>query len=360
MNNAQCSKAVFAGTLLSLAAVVVSATALVTADGRLGRHRDQSRLLGDAQRDVEAVLYATTATIQTNPHNFDLLTAAASELQQKLNVLGAPSSSSLNADALLDADALTSAARVDATLADASFRSLGRDFVREAAALLAEIEPLKSHAAIWRNSARYIPELIDHLASDERRASASRADAARHVLLALKSFEMRGSVALAERTSAQIDRYCQLFADDEHAADEVASLRRHAAAAISARQRIDEGLAQISQLPVLSNLAQLRTAHRAAGATLEGEVHEQRRWLTALAGALAAFALVSLWQLNRAARRLNDMNDSLVECVDERTGELLHRTAELERQTTELQVLRDAAVQATEAKSRFLANMSHE
>ncbi|MCA9920576.1 MAG: hypothetical protein KC445_21625, partial [Anaerolineales bacterium] len=85
----------------------------------------------------------------------------------------------------------------------------------------------------------------------------------------------------------------------------------------------------------------------------------RRNWTTGLACVAAVLALATAW---RARVGLGVRRTTVDVSVPPELPptELAQRTAEFQRKAAELAELRDAAIQAAEAKSRFLANMSHE
>ena len=244
----------------------------------------------------------------------------------------------------------------------------------ELEALLAEKEELtesvKSDLAILRSSLAYLPKSAREFRSDTASDPAWAPLGPRVGRLVESVLRFQLSTQDRPETSPQgeIDDLANAIEDLEgEFRDRCDRLLAHARVISERSSGVKETTLEMAGLPISSTIAVLiddaRDIYRIARARTRGF----RIAFLVYSAALLLVVIVVLLRLRSSAHALAEANASLEQRVADRTADLTRTNEELqteihekERVQRELQQARDAAIEATLAKSTFLANMSHE
>jgi signal transduction histidine kinase/ActR/RegA family two-component response regulator len=233
-----------------------------------------------------------------------------------------------------------------------------RDLVVDATDLANKVEQLKTDAAIYRNSIRFMPAAVSRLGQNmHAEDDDDLRHAAHRVLGHLLAFSLEGdqpepSVDM-EADLDKIAAAATASRKDDAQQKEIQRLIAHARKANQYQRIVHRHTQEVCSHPIRKKVEQLYRHLHEKYAELDATAHTRKVWLIMLVGGISAYVAASFYQFYRIAHQLDQTNARLERRV-------LERTRDLERRTEQLDVARKLAVSATEAKSQFLANMSHE
>jgi signal transduction histidine kinase len=235
----------------------------------------------------------------------------------------------------------------------ALYETLERKFAR--------IDDFKANNAVWINSLRYLPTLVEGI---ER---APQADAALRLEVGEIATGLLRSMLLSDTDAAAIrGKLASLRVQDLPPETELAQflrgLRIHGETVLRQNENVTALLAELAEIPVVQRIDQLQDAMEKAFNIQMARADLFRNVLTVYSALLLLFLfyvgarLASAYrQLGRANRALNEANESLEARVEERTRDLNAALAELK--ASEAQVIQSEKMASL---GQMVAGVAHE
>jgi signal transduction histidine kinase len=201
----------------------------------------------------------------------------------------------------------------------------------------AGIDDFKAANAIWLNSLRYLPTLVESIEHDPKADVALRLQANEIAAWLFRSGLLRDmDPAAIRQTLAAITSRAQALPPETELAQALQGLRVHSETILRQNEREAELLAELAEIPVASGIGQLQEALEGAFDAQTTRADFFRNLLTTYSAFLLLFLFyigarlaASYRQLDRANRALNEANESLETRVEERTRDLNAALAEL-------------------------------